>query len=123
MQTNQKHYRKRAKRLNRGRLTTVILSLTILISLIGSISIDFVSNRLSLFHPDDQKILTVIVRPGDTLWHLASAATFADEDVRNKVIVIRTLNRLSANHQLIPGQFLQIPVKSDSVEYILADRQ
>ena len=53
------------------------------------------------------------VSAGDTLWSLAGATATKDEDVRDRIIAIRNLNKLSGSQNLIPGQLIQIPVKTD----------
>jgi LysM repeat protein len=52
--------------------------------------------------------VTVVVRPGDTLWQIAAAHTSAT-DLRNAVRAIEQLNGLS-DASIVVGQKLYIPV-------------
>jgi hypothetical protein len=61
---------------------------------------------------DSMQIYSYKISSGDTLWRLASRTAVKGEDVRDRIIAIRSINNLSASQILIPGQTLQIPVKS-----------
>jgi nucleoid-associated protein YgaU len=52
-------------------------------------------------------VSSVVVRPGDTLWSIASPVA-ADGDVRAAVDEIRQINGLTSA-DLVPGQTLQLP--------------
>jgi nucleoid-associated protein YgaU len=52
-------------------------------------------------------VSSVVVRPGDTLWSIASPVA-ADGDVRAAVDEIRQMNGLTSA-DLVPGQTLQLP--------------
>ena len=54
---------------------------------------------------------TVFVRSGDTLWSIATKRVTEKEDIRDVMMVIRTVNGLNNNAQIYPGQALKIPVK------------
>lgn len=49
-----------------------------------------------------------VVRPGDTLWAIASAHKESDEDIRAVVAVIADINGIDGS-VIHPGQVLQIP--------------
>ena len=51
---------------------------------------------------------TVIVRPGDTLWSIASAHTAASNDVQETIDRITEVNHLSGS-AIAPGQRLRVP--------------
>lgn len=53
---------------------------------------------------------TVHVKPGDTVWKIAANYVSEKEDIREKVFVIRKLNKLNNNAQVYPGQVLKVPV-------------
>ncbi len=53
--------------------------------------------------------LTVTVRPGDTLWGIATLHLPEDDDVRRFVDVVSSTNGLRGG-PITPGQRLQIPV-------------
>jgi nucleoid-associated protein YgaU len=50
---------------------------------------------------------TVVVRPGDTVWEIASSVS-GDQDVRAVVYEIQRLNHLG-DVPLVPGQILRLP--------------
>ena len=54
---------------------------------------------------------TVFVRSGDTLWSIATKRVTEKEDIRDVMMVIRTVNGLNNNAQIYPGQALKVPVK------------
>ena len=54
---------------------------------------------------------TVFVRSGDTLWSIASKRVTEKEDIRDVMMIIRTVNGLNNNAQIYPGQALKVPVK------------
>lgn len=57
--------------------------------------------------------LTVIqVRPGDTVWTIATDQASARQDVREVVAAIRRLNQLDHNGRIQPGQLLKVPKAS-----------
>jgi nucleoid-associated protein YgaU len=51
---------------------------------------------------------SVVVRPGDTLWSIASTVAGTEADVRGVVDRIQELNGL-AGSELVPGQVLELP--------------
>ncbi|QDR80723.1 LysM peptidoglycan-binding domain-containing protein [Sporomusa termitida] len=53
---------------------------------------------------------TVYVQPGDTVWKIAANYVTAKEDIREKVFLIRQVNKLNNNAQVYPGQMLKVPV-------------
>nr|MBO2507628.1 hypothetical protein [Bacillota bacterium] len=61
-------------------------------------------------HDGDAATVTVVVRPGDTLWELARTYGPQDADTRLTVHRIRQLNGL-ATAAIRPGQRLQIPTR------------
>ncbi|MEG6584480.1 LysM peptidoglycan-binding domain-containing protein [Dendrosporobacter sp. 1207_IL3150] len=54
---------------------------------------------------------TVNVSEGDSVWTIAARHVSDKEDIRNLVMAIREVNKLSNNAQIYPGQELKIPVK------------
>lgn len=61
---------------------------------------------------DNTTYNTVYVKPGDTVWHIASKYTTDKDDVREVVYEIRKLNKLDNNASVYPGQALRVPVRS-----------
>jgi len=51
---------------------------------------------------------TLVVRPGDTLWSIASAHTTRDADVQETIDRISEINHLNGS-SIIPGQRLHVP--------------
>lgn len=51
---------------------------------------------------------SVVVRPGDTLWSIASSVAGGNEDVRVVVAEIREVNGLHGS-DLVPGEVLRLP--------------
>ena len=54
---------------------------------------------------------TVTVRSGDTIWQIAANYQAPQQDIRDVVMAIRTVNNLNANYQIQVGQNLKIPAK------------
>lgn len=52
---------------------------------------------------------TIYVKPGDTVWKIATQISTEKDDIREKVFAIRQLNKLNNNAQVYPGQVLRIP--------------
>jgi nucleoid-associated protein YgaU len=65
-------------------------------------------SSVRLYAAGSQHYATVVVRPGDTLWSIASARTGASGDVQELVDRISDANHLQAA-TLQPGQRLRIP--------------
>lgn len=55
---------------------------------------------------------TVYVKPGDTIWQIASNYATDKDDVREVVFEIRRINKLDNNAHVYPGQSLKVPVRS-----------
>jgi LysM repeat protein len=56
-----------------------------------------------------QHYATVVVRPGDTLWSIASAHTASTNDVQDTIDRITEVNHLSSA-SIAPGQRLRVPM-------------
>lgn len=54
---------------------------------------------------------TVTVQSGDTVWNIAARYQASQEDIRDVVRAIRTVNGLNVNSQIQVGQELKIPAK------------
>lgn len=54
---------------------------------------------------------TVTVKSGDSVWKIAARYQSPQEDLRDVVMAIRTVNGLNANCQIQVGQDLKIPAK------------
>jgi LysM repeat protein len=52
---------------------------------------------------------TVTVKSGDTIWQIAANYQAPQQDIRDIVMAIRTVNKLNANYQIQVGQNLKIP--------------
>lgn len=66
-------------------------------------------------------IMTVTVRPGDTVWSIAEQSAHQEKDLRLQVLDIIRLNQLDAKGQLQIGQKLMLPLMYDDTQ--LADNQ
>lgn len=97
--------RRSVRLTRRGRLLLVVLSLAVGLAL-GALLDSWVSGagQGSLRLAGDN---SVVVRPGDSLWSIATAVAGTD-DVRTVVDEIQELNHLHDTH-LQPGQLLQLP--------------
>lgn len=62
-----------------------------------------------------EQLVSYKISAGDTLWMIAGKSVTRSEDVRDKIIAIQKLNKISASQALIPGQIIQIPL-TQSVE-------
>ncbi len=52
---------------------------------------------------------TVVVKPGDTLWNIASSHNTNGTDIRELIYEISSINELSGEF-IVPGQTLMIPI-------------
>ena len=85
--------------------TLLIVSLALLFLAITPLAI-------SLAFTDNTTYTTVYVKPGDTVWQIASKYTTDKDDVREVVFEIRKINKLDNNAHVYPGQALKVPVRS-----------
>ena len=63
-----------------------------------------------------EQLISYKIGSGDTLWQIANKAVTADEDVRDKIIAIQKLNKITSAQALIPGQVIQIPIARVNIE-------
>jgi len=63
---------------------------------------------ISLYAATSEKFTPVVVRPGDTLWHLAAVHTPTGGSVQETVDSIEAANHLSSA-TLTPGEKIRIP--------------
>lgn len=63
---------------------------------------------MRLYAATPQQYASVVVRPGDSLWSIASAHTSAANDVQDTIDQITQVNHLSGS-TLVPGQRLRVP--------------
>ncbi len=77
------------------------------------------SGSLTYMHvsaaPEVYQKEVITVHTGDTLWDIASSWKQEDEDVREVIWRIQTENNLTSS-ELMPGQQLRVPVRSESRE-------
>lgn len=66
-------------------------------------------SAMHLYAATPQHYSTVVVRPGDTLWSIASAHTASSSDVQDTIDRISQVNHLGSAG-LTPGERLQIPM-------------
>lgn len=88
----------------RGRVVLVILALALVVAL-GSIAGRALAAR-PIVEPAYQ---VIVVAPGQTLWGIASEIAGPDEDVRDVVAQLASLNELDSV-ALIAGEELRVPV-------------
>ena len=84
-------------------LSTIVVVLVLLLPATGSAEVEA-----------GPAPVTYTVKPGDTLWEIASDMTAEGDDVRVLVQEVRRLNDLSTS-LIMPGQKLALPVLSLSV--------
>lgn len=65
-------------------------------------------SSMHLYAASPQHFATVVVRPGDTLWSIASAHTPSSNDVQETIDRITEVNHLSGV-AITPGQHLHVP--------------
>lgn len=107
---------------SRSKLGICMLSLMVTIALLGMSAGDKIRSEISFFSSSSNISLQVhTVSQGDTLWTIASNIVTDKEDIREKVIHIRTLNGMTASQNLIPGQIIQVPVTSDRSDFMFAN--
>lgn len=66
-------------------------------------------SSMHLYAASAQRYAMVVVRPGDTLWSIASAHTSNSSDVQDTIDRISEVNHL-AGASLQPGQRLRVPM-------------
>ncbi len=66
-------------------------------------------SSMHLYAATPQHYATVVVRPGDTLWSIASAHTASAGDVQDTIDRISEVNHL-AGPSIEPGQRLRVPM-------------
>jgi Tfp pilus assembly protein FimV len=65
-------------------------------------------SSMHLYAATPQHYATVVVRPGDTLWSIASAHTPSSNDIQDTIDRITQVNHLNTA-ALTPGQRLHVP--------------
>lgn len=113
--------RSRNKIIDPGKLFVSFLSLIVVISIIGSWANDKIQLDFAISNTSTISLQTLTIHSGDTLWSIAAKSLADNEDIREKVIQIRNFNGLSATQIVVPGQIIQIPVKSSNTEYMFAN--
>jgi nucleoid-associated protein YgaU len=111
------------KKIDCSKIGICILSFIIFVSLIGLCASDKISTEFSINTSSTIQNQTFTVCHGDTLWSIAAKILTDSEDIREKVIHIRNINGLSASQNLVPGQIIQIPIKSSISDYKLANNR
>ena len=102
---NQSHY-KSYRIISRFRFTVFLILFSLSVFLMGGL---FISTNSSASGP--QEYITVEVKPGDTLWHIAIDHSNKGKDTRKLIYEIKTINSLS-DSSIFPGQLIKIPVDS-----------
>lgn len=90
-----------------------MLSNDILKVVIASIFLVIFMSTLSMSFSNGEKpienYVNIQVRSGDTVWIIAGRNASNEEDIRELVYAIRTINELDRNALIYPGQILKIP--------------
>ena len=90
-----------------------MLSNNILKVVIASIFLVIFMSILSMSFSNGEKpienYVNIQVRSGDTVWIIAGRNASNEEDIRELVYAIRTINELDRNALIYPGQILKIP--------------
>ena len=94
----------------RNRLQLIILPLAIILLLL--IGVSWVKDVTAADTP--QKMVTITVKSGDTLWGLAKKYGDPDEYILQRVSAIVDINKLQGDQALYAGQTLKIPVADKS---------
>ncbi|HHT20764.1 MAG TPA: LysM peptidoglycan-binding domain-containing protein [Tissierellia bacterium] len=92
--------------------------LVLVVVLLGGYGINHLLDRGPI-KIDSDAIMTVTVRPGDTVWSIAEQSSNVDKDLRLQVLDIIRLNQLEGNGTIQIGQKLMLPVIYDDTQ--LAD--
>ncbi|MGH8829172.1 MAG: LysM peptidoglycan-binding domain-containing protein [Jiangellaceae bacterium] len=87
----------------RGRLVVTMIWLVLAVAAVGAVA------RAQGGTDPRPSGVTVEVRPGDTLWHLA-ARIAPHADVRETVAAIVEINELASGADIRPGDTLRLPV-------------
>lgn len=117
--------RSKLKRQNRWHEYAVILSILVIIGCAGKSVMDHLFVKFDyVYAPRAIHEVTYRITAGDTLWLLASRTMQSNEDIRDKIIAIRTLNGLTPTQSLMPGQIIKIPmvrIIDSDMRYTLRD--
>ena len=76
----------------------------------------FMCTQIGWTYQPSQEYVSVSVKPGQTVWQLASAVTDENTDIREVVQAIMEENHLSGNSDIRPGQVLRLPVAAGQAE-------
>jgi hypothetical protein len=106
MYTSQNYtHHKIGNRSNRN----LIFLILIILSAITLISFGIVINAYAS-DVDNVEWIEVQVNQGDTLWKLVNKHYTGDEDIREIIYEVRSLNNLKSS-AIIPRQWIKIPIK------------
>lgn len=102
------------KRKSKGRIFRgVLVVLFLFLFLGGSFSIvskESMANSEAFIEAEhkNNSYIEVLVKKGDTIWHLAKKYNESKKDIRQVIYEIRKINNLS-NVNIVPGQIILIP--------------
>jgi nucleoid-associated protein YgaU len=90
------------------RLTRRGRGLLVTLALVAAVLLGFVGGRANAASDPGPSTVSVVVRPGDTLWSLARGVAEPGEDVRDVVLELQWLNGMDSA-ALVAGDVIRLP--------------
>ena len=104
--------------VNPGKFISRVGLIVLIIIMLGGYGIDQLLDRPEIKINSDA-VMTVTIRPGDTIWSIAEQTAGTEKDLRLRVLDIIRLNQLDGNGSVQIGQKIMLPLIYDDVQ--LAD--
>jgi hypothetical protein len=102
---------RRRRHNNRLYRANILLCFAVILAVLSYTASNHLFEKFSILSgAQTEQLISYKIVSGDTLWEIANKVVTADEDVRNKIIAIQKLNKISSAQALIPGQLIQIPI-------------
>jgi len=99
-------FSKKYRIVSRFRFTVFLILFTLSVFLLGGLFFTPSSGATEV-----QKYISIEVKPGDTLWQIASEHMNKGKDIRKLIYEIKAINSMD-DSAIFPGQLIKIPVNS-----------
>ena len=107
--------RRKARNIENRLLLLTLVAVVLFFLISGATSILSLGSRLALVpKPGGSPTRTVIVKPGDTVWQMASRYGDPNVYILDRVEAITRLNNMSDGQALVSGQKIRVPISHKS---------